>query len=148
MSRDRHVSSASLPHRKSKLSEQPAAPELRRFEPLHRQALMGLYCRRESIAEARSHPPPFTATAQSMQPDTNRRRSTSPPTRPEKKLKTATRRRTKKKQRKNLNPKRLGNGSRRRKAVIAFTPRKLDPTTAELKKLPRRGDKGPAATDL
>ncbi|WZY89965.1 hypothetical protein YC2023_046700 [Brassica napus] len=32
-------------------------------------------------------------------------------------------------------------GSRRRKAVEAFTPRELEPTTAELKKLPRHGDK-------
>ncbi|KAH0928946.1 hypothetical protein HID58_014673, partial [Brassica napus] len=31
--------------------------------------------------------------------------------------------------------------SRQRKAVEAFTPRKLEPTTAELKKLPRHGDK-------
>ena len=49
---------------------------------------------------------------------------------------------------KRLNPKRLEDETRRRKAVIAFTPRRLEPTTAELKKLPRHGDKRPAATDL
>ncbi|KAH0911593.1 hypothetical protein HID58_034914 [Brassica napus] len=37
---------------------------------------------------------------------------------------------------------------RRRKAVGTLTPRRLEPMTAELTKLPRHGDKRPAATDL
>ncbi|KAL0899625.1 hypothetical protein Bca101_083586 [Brassica carinata] len=47
-----------------------------------------------------------------------------------------------------LNPKKLGTENRRRKTVETFTPRRQEPKTAELKKLPRPGYKRLAATEL
>ena len=91
---------------------------------------------------ARSPPPPFTATTQRkyrMQHNRFHRRaslSSDESTNNNLKLK-----RWDKIKLKGPNPKGLGDEIRRREAVIVFTPRGLEPTTAELRKLPRHGCK-------
>ncbi|WZY79079.1 hypothetical protein YC2023_025463 [Brassica napus] len=91
VSRGQRVTTASYHHRRPNHRIHRPNPELHSSVTLHLEPSLRILDRRESIAEARSHPSPER--------------------------------------------------SRRRKAVEAFTSRKLKPKTPELKKLPRRGDK-------